>query len=212
MHPKVDEYISKLSHFQDEMEKLRAIALDCGLTEEYKWAKPCYMYGKNNILIIIPLKNHCVIGLFKGELLQDPEGILVKPGENTQGGRQIRLKNMQEIIEKQDILKAYIFEAIEVEKAGLQIEPHQAPEISIPEELKQKFEEMPALQTAFEALTPGRQRAYLIHFAEAKQSATRTARIEKYTERILKVKGILDCICGHSKRMPNCDGSHKHYS
>lgn len=205
----IDQYINSLPNFQEEMEKLREIVLNCGLSEELKWGKPCYSHGKDNVLILVPFKNYPAIGFFKGALLNDPNELLVQPGENSNAGRQMRFKDLQDILAKEAEIKAFIFEAIEVEKAGLQVEAKKLSDYSMPEELEQKFKEMPALKTAFEALTPGRQKAYIIHFAEAKQSKTRMDRIDKYTERILKGKGMLDCVCGLSKRFPNCDGSHK---
>lgn len=208
MNPKIDEYINSATLWQEEMKLLREIILSCGLTEEWKWRIPCYTMDDNNIVMIQAFKKYCALGFFKGSLLKDPNGILVKPGENTQGGRQIRFANVIEMESMKDTVKAYIFEAIEVEKAGMKVAPKKEG-VEMPEELKTKFVEMPALKASFESLTPGRQRAYIMHFSAAKQSKTRDARITKNIERILSGKGLNDCICGMSKKMPNCDGSHK---
>ncbi|SET51726.1 Uncharacterized conserved protein YdeI, YjbR/CyaY-like superfamily, DUF1801 family [Salinibacillus kushneri] len=182
MNPKIDEYISKVEKWPEEIDKLRMILLDCGLTEELKWRKPCYTFEKSNIVIIQGFKEYCALMFFKGVLLKDTKDILIKPGENSQAQRQIRFTNVQEIVEMETILKTYINEAIEVEKAGLEVNYKQTSEFIIPEELQNKFDEIPALKTAFEALTPGRQRAYVLYFSKAKQSKTRVSRIEKYTQ------------------------------
>ena len=192
MNPKVDEFISKEKKWQEEFKRLRTIILDCGLTEELKWRLPCYMSQERNIVIIQNFKEYCAIMFFKGALLKDPNGILVKPGENSQAQRQIRFTSIQEIDEKESILKAYIREAIKVEQSGEEVEFKKTTDFTVPDELKTKFEEMPALKTAFEALTPGRQRAYLLYFSKAKQSKTRVSRIEKYIEQILSGKGLND--------------------
>lgn len=192
------------------MAELRTILLDCDLTEEWKWRSPCYTFQGSNIAIIGGFKTHCVLSFFKGALLQDPEGILEKPGENSQAARVIRFTRKREIQEKESSLQAYIFEAIEVEKAGLSIDFKEKNELVLVEELLHKFEELPAFKTAFEALTPGRQRGYNLFFSAGKQSQTRTSRIEKYLQRILDGKGINDCVCGLSSKMPSCDGSHKY--
>ncbi len=192
MNPKVDEFLSKANKWQDEMEKLRMISLDCGLTEELKWRLPCYMFQERNIVIIQDFKEYCALMFFKGFLLNDTNGILIKPGENSQTQRQIRFTNVREMEEMEAILKAYIYEAIEVEKAGLEVNTEKKTELTIPEELHNKFEKTPALKTAFEALTPGRQRAYILYFSQAKQSKTRESRIEKYMQQILNGKGLND--------------------
>jgi uncharacterized protein YdeI (YjbR/CyaY-like superfamily) len=210
MNSKVDAYIDNASKWKKELEVLRAILLDCGLTEELKWGSPCYSFKKSNVAIIGELKDSCVLSFFKGALLQDANGILSKPGENSQHARLIRFTNVNTILDLKSVLKAYIFEAIEVEKAGLKIDSSESKQLGIPEEFQHKINENPSLKTAFEALTPGRQRAYLIYFSAAKQSKSRVARIEKYTQRILSGKGINDCTCGVSKKMPGCDGSHKY--
>lgn len=210
INPAVDNFFAKLTNWRDELEQLRMIVLDCGLVEQLKWGQPCYMYGKSNVLMIAPFKDNCVISFFKGALLSDSAGLLVKPGEDSQSFRIIRFRSVDEVVRVSHHIKAYIYEAIEVEKAGLVVpkKPHE--DYVLPEELLQKFDEVPGLKSAFEALTPGRQRAYILHFSSAKQSATRTARIESYQDRILNGKGITDCVCGMSKKMPGCDGSHKY--
>jgi uncharacterized protein YdeI (YjbR/CyaY-like superfamily) len=192
MNPKVDVFLRKTQKWQEEMEKLRMIILDCGLTEELKWGKPCYTFQKSNIVIIQGFKDYCAIMFFKGVLLNDPNGILVKPGKNTQAGRQVRFTNVQEIVEMEPILKAYITEAIEVEKAGLKVKLKKTKDYPIPEEFQNKLDENPALKTAFEALTPGRQRAYLYYFSTPKQSKTKKSRVEKYIQHILNGKGLND--------------------
>src|ERR1700676_1045488 len=189
MNSKVDVYLSKAKKWQKELEKLRMILLDCQLTEELKWAKPCYTFQKSNIVIMLPLKEHCALLFCKGALLNDANGILIKPGENTQAARQIRFTNVREIVEMEPILKAYIYEAIEVEKAGLKVNFNKNPE-PIPEEFQNKLDEIPALKTAFDALTPGRQRAYILYFSAPKQSKTRESRVEKWMQQILNGKGI----------------------
>lgn len=192
MNPKVDVYLGKVNKWKAEMEKLRAIMLDCQLTEELKWGKPCYMFQNSNIAIIQGFKEHCALMFFKGALLNDPNGILIKPGEDTQAGRQIRFTNVEEIFEMDTILKAYIIEAIEVEKAGLKVDFKKNTELIFPEEFQAKLDENPALKTAFAALTPGRQRAYIMHFSAPKQSKTRESRIEKCMQDILAGKGLND--------------------
>ncbi|MDR4435160.1 YdeI/OmpD-associated family protein [Bacillus tequilensis] len=189
-NPKVDEFLSKAATWKDEYEKLRSIVLDCELTEELKWMHPCYTFNNKNIVLIHGFKEYCALLFHKGALLQDAYGILIQQTENVQAARQIRFTNVQEIVEMETILKDYIHEAIEVEKAGLQVKKNT--ELIIPEELENKFDEIPALKTAFEALTPGRQRAYIFYFSQAKQSKTREARVEKYVEKILDGKGLKD--------------------
>jgi len=192
MNPKVDAFISKAKKWQAELKKLRGILLGCELTEELKWGKPCYMFEQHNVAIILPLKNYCALLFAKGALLKDPKGILVKAGENTQAARQIRFTSLQEIVEKEAVLKAYLHNAIEVEKAGLEVTYKKITEFKIPEELQKKFGEMPSLKTAFKALTPGRQRAYFIYFSAPKQSKTRELRVEKCVPQILDGKGLND--------------------
>lgn len=192
MNPKVDEFLSKAKKWQEEYEKLRNIVLDCELTEEFKWMHPCYTFENKNIVLIHGFKEYCALLFHKGALLQDANKILIQQTENVQAARQIRFTNVQEIVEMETILKAYIYEAIEVEKAGLEVNFKKNTEYLIPEEFQNKLDEIPALKTAFEALTPGRQRAYLLHFSAPKQSKTRESRVEKCMQQILNGKGLND--------------------
>ncbi|MFE4243592.1 YdeI/OmpD-associated family protein [Peribacillus butanolivorans] len=192
MNPKVDEFLSKAKNWKEEYEKLRNIVLDCELTEEFKWMHPCYTFEKKNIILIHGFKEYCALLFHKGALLQDANGILIQQTENVQAARQIRFTNVQEIVEMETILKAYIYEAIEVEKAGLEVEFKKTTDFLIPEEFQNKLDEIPALKTAFEALTPGRQRAYIRYFSEPKQSKTRVSRVEKCMQQILNGKGLND--------------------
>jgi len=191
-NPDVDFYFHKGQRWQEEIEKLRSIVLDCPLTEELKWGVPCYTFEKGNILLIHVFKEYCAVLFVKGALLHDEQGILVRQTENVQAGRQIRFTNVQQITEMENTLKAYINEAIEIEKSGLEVPFKKNTEFIIPDELQQKFDEIPALKTAFGALTPGRQRAYILHFSAPKQSKTREARIEKSMQQILDGKGLND--------------------
>lgn len=191
MNPKVDALLSK-AEWQEERKKLRAIILDCQLTEEVKWGKLCYTFQKSNVVMIYGLKDYCAVGFLKGALLKDAAGILVKPGENSQAARWMKFNDVKEIAEMEPILRAYIDEAIEVEKAGLKVDFKEKDELVFPEELQDKFDENPALKTAFDALTPGRQRGYNLHFSSAKQSKTRVSRIEKCVQKILDGKGLND--------------------
>lgn len=209
MNPKVDEFLGKAKRWQQEMELLRNILLDCQLTEELKWRQPCYTFQDTNIILIGGFKEYCTLSFFKGVLLKDTDNLLEAPGENSQSVRMIKFRNSQEIVDKEAVLKAYIYEAIEVEKAGLKVELKESNDLDFPEELLQKFAENPTFQKAFESLTPGRQRGYNLFFTGSKQSKTRTTRIEKYLQQILDGKGINDCTCGLSKKWPRCDGSHK---
>ena len=212
MNPKVDDYLSNTTKFQKELELLRSIVLDCGLIEDLKWGTPCYMFQKNNMILLGAFKDSCVISFLKGALLSDTENLLMKAGENTQAARIIKFTTVKDIVKIKNILKTYIYEAVEIEKAGLKVEPKKNSEYNVPEELKNQFKQKPDFKKAFEALTPGRQRGYLLYFSDSKQSKTREARIEKYTQRIMSGKGINDCVCGLSKKMPSCDGSHKYIS
>lgn len=191
-NPKVDEFIGKSKKWKKEYEKLRELALEFDLTEEYKWMHPCYTLQNKNILLIHGFKEYCAILFIKGSLMKDAHGILIQQTEKVQAGRQIRFTNVQEITAKESILKAYIQEAIDIEKAGLQVEFKKHEEYAIPEELQNKFDEIPTLKPAFEALTPGRQRAYLFYFSAPKQSKTRVSRVEKYMQQILNGKGLND--------------------
>jgi uncharacterized protein YdeI (YjbR/CyaY-like superfamily) len=192
MNPKIDAFISRSEKWQEELAKLRMIVLDCELTEELKWGVPCYTLHNSNVVLIHEFKEYCAVLFVKGALLHDTHGILIQQTENVQAARQIRFTNLREIIELETVLKAYIYEAIEVEKAGLKVEYKKTAEYIIPEEFQHKLDEMPALKTAFEALTPGRQRAYLFNFSQPKQSKTREARVEKYIPQILIGKGLDD--------------------
>lgn len=190
--PKVDAFLGKAKKWKGEYEKLRSIVLDCELTEEFKWMHPCYTFENKNIVIIHGFKEYCALLFNKGALLKDPHRILIQQTENVQAARQIRFTSLEEIAQLEPTIKAYIREAIEVEKAGVEVNFKKTNEYAIPEELQHKFEEVPALKTAFEALTPGRQRGYLLYFSQPKQSKTRAARIEKYVEHILNGKGLND--------------------
>ncbi|HWZ04188.1 MAG TPA: YdeI/OmpD-associated family protein [Mucilaginibacter sp.] len=192
MNLKVNDFFSKAEKWQEELEKLRMICLDCGLTEELKWDQPCYTFQQRNIVIIGELKESCALSFFKGALLEDANGILLKPGEHTQSGRWIKFTSVREIAEMEPTLKAYIYEAIEVEKAGLNVILKTTADYIIPEEFQHKLDAIPALKTAFNALTPGRQRAYLLYFSAPKQSKTRESRVEKYIPQILSGKGLND--------------------
>ena len=192
MNPKVDFYFNKAKKWQEEFEKLRMIVLDCGLNEELKWGCPCYTFQKSNIVLIHGFKEYCALLFMKGALLNDANGILIQQTEHVQAARQIRFTNVQEIVKMASILKAYIYEAIEVEKAGLKVELKKTTDYKIPEEFQNKLNKIPALKTAFSALTPGRQRAYLFYFSQPKQSKTKESRIEKYMPQILNGKGLDD--------------------
>jgi uncharacterized protein YdeI (YjbR/CyaY-like superfamily) len=192
MNPKVDFYFSKAKNWQKELEQLRMIVLDCGLTEELKWGVPCYTFQKSNIVLIHVFKEYCALLFFKGALLHDANGILIQQTEHVQAARQIRFTSVREIVKRKAILKAYTYEAIEVEKAGLKVSLKKTTEFTIPEEFQKKLTEIPALKTAFEALTPGRQRAYILYFSAPKQSKTRESRVEKCMQQILNGKGLDD--------------------
>ncbi|AEE51937.1 YdeI/OmpD-associated family protein [Haliscomenobacter hydrossis] len=192
MNPKVDFYFNKAKKWQAELEQLRTIVLDCLLTEELKWGVPCYTFQHNNIVLIHAFKEYCAFLFFKGALLHDAQGILIQQTEHVQAARQIRFTSVQQIVEMEATLKAYIYEAVELGKAGLKVELKKTSEFSIPEEFQHKLAEIPALKTAFHALTPGRQRAYLLHFSAPKQAKTREARIEKWLQQMLDGKGLDD--------------------
>jgi len=191
-NPKVDFYFIKEKKWQEELEKLRTIILDCQLTEELKWGVPCYTFQKSNIVLIHVFKEYCAILFVKGALLKDANHILITQTENVQAARQIRFTNVQAIVEMETILKSYIYEAIEVEKAGLIVNYKKTTEFIIPEEFQNKLDESPVLKTAFNALTPGRQRAYILYFSAPKQSKTRESRVEKCMQQILNGKGLND--------------------
>lgn len=189
--PKVDFYFNK-AKWQKELEQLRKIILDCGLTEELKWGVPCYMFEKSNIVLLHVFKEYCAVLFFKGALLNDANCILIQQTENVQAARQVRFTNVLEVVKLKTILKTYIYEAIEVEKAGLKVPLKKAREFLLPEEFQHKLDKIPALKKAFNALTPGRQRGYLLHFSAPKQSKTRLARVEKCIPKILTGKGLND--------------------
>jgi uncharacterized protein YdeI (YjbR/CyaY-like superfamily) len=191
-NPKVDFFFNKANQWQEEFEKLRVIPLDCGLNEELKWGCPCYTFHKNNIVLIHGFKEYCAFLFFKGALLNDSDGMLIQQTENVQAARQIRFTSLREITDSEAALKAYIYEAIEVEKAGLKVALKKTTEFAMAEEFESKLNELPALKTAFYALTPGRQRGYLLHFSQAKQSKTRKARVEKCIPQIMDGKGLED--------------------
>lgn len=205
-NPKVDLYLldgcgrcslaktpkCKVNKWHNELVKLRLLLLECGLTEDLKWGVPCYTFKKNNVILLSAFNEYCAVSFVKGALLNDNQGILIRQTENTQATRQLRFTNVSEINELETVIKAYIFEAIEIEKAGTKVNYKQTAEFKIPDELQKKFDEIPALKIAFEALTAGRQRAYILYFSAPKQSKTRLARIEKYIPQILNGKGIND--------------------
>lgn len=192
MNPKVDWFFSKDTKWQKEYEKLRMIILDCGLTEELKWGCPCYTFENTNIVLIHGFKEYCALLFFKGALLNDPNGILIQQTKNVQSARQIRFTNVREIMKMEKILKAYVYEAIEVERAGLKVKLKKTSEYKIPEEFQQKLNKTAALKKAFDALTPGRQRAYIFYFSQPKLSKTRESRVEKSLKQILNGKGLND--------------------
>ena len=210
MKSPVEQYIQKAKNWQDEMTLLRNILLECNLTEVIKWGKPCYTSNDKNIVIIQDFKNHCDLGFFNGASLTDLKQLLVKAGEHTQSGRQLRFDDLEDIKKKKALIKAYVKEAIENEKKGIKITVEDIPAIEPVNELNIIFKKNKPFEKAFNKLTPGRQRAYHMFFAAAKQSETRISRIEKFIPRILDGKGMNDCTCGLSKRMPTCDGSHKY--
>lgn len=205
MNPNVDNYIAegcgrcplggtpdcKVHQWTEELKKLRSIVLGCGLVEELKWGAPCYTYQKKNVLMVGALKEYCCISFFKGSLLSDTKNLLVKPGPNSQAARLFKFTKLDQIESIEADIKAYIFESVEVEKSGLNVEFKKNPE-PVPEELEKKFEEDPVLKAAFEALTPGRQRGYILHFSQPKQSQTKVSRIEKCIPKILNGIGLND--------------------
>jgi uncharacterized protein YdeI (YjbR/CyaY-like superfamily) len=192
MNPHVDWYFAKAKKWQKEIEKLRMIVLDCDLIEELKWGCPCYSYQKKNIVLIHVFKGYCAVLFFKGALLKDTKGILIQQTKNVQAARQVRFTSLQEIVKMERVLKSYIYEAVEVEESGVKVEMKKTKEFSMPQEFQTRLNKNPALEKAFYALTPGRQRGYLLYFSSAKQSKTREARIEKYMPEILDGKGLED--------------------
>lgn len=210
MNELLNDFFEKPGKWQDELNELRKIVLETGLIEELKWKQPCYTLDGTNLLIVSSFKDFAFVSFLNGSLLADTESILVKPGENSQFSRLIRFYNVDEVKKLKPTLLAYIYEAIEAQKAGIKPVAEKDKVLEFPEELLSKFNSDIQFKTAFEALTPGRQRAYNIYFTGAKSSKARASRIESYTDRIMNGKGFNDCICGFSKRMPNCDGSHKY--
>lgn len=204
-----EEYFDEHKLWHKELSLLREIILRCPFKEEMKWGAPCYTFQNSNVIILHRFKSYCGIGFFKGVLLKDESGILQSPGENSQSARVMHFTDVNEIKSMESQIIAYLNEAIEVEKAGLKIEMKQTSDYTIPDELQETFDKMPDFLTAFQALTPGRQRAYIIYFSQPKQAQSREARIEKYFDRIMDGKGINDCVCGLSHRFPACDGTHK---
>lgn len=193
MNPKVvDRFLDKAKKWQQEMKLLREICLDCGLTEEFKWMHPCYTFQGKNVVLIHGFKEYCALLFHKGVLLKDTNNILIQQTENVQSARQIRFTSLQEIIDLKSTIKAYIFEAMEVEKAGLEVPMKKTSEFKMPDEFKVALDNDPDLKAAFQGLTPGRQRGYLLYFSQAKQSTTRTSRVEKYIPKILQGKGLND--------------------
>ena len=192
MNPEVDKFLKEAGQWQEEFAKLRTIILDCGLTEELKWGKPCYTFQNGNVVLIHGFKEYCAILFMKGALLKDPRGILIQQTENVQAARQARFTHVREISRLEPVLKAYIKEAIAVEKAGMEVTYKKTSEFKMPDEFRKRLNEMPALKTAFEALTPGRQRAYLLYFSAAKQAKTREVRVEKCMDLIFDGIGLND--------------------
>ncbi len=192
MNPEVNWYFDKNEQWQKEIRQMRSIALGCGLEETLKWGCPCYVHNDANIVLIHVFKEYCAFLFFKGALLQDPNGILIQQTKNVQAARQIRFTNEKEIVQQKSLLRAYIYEAIEVEKAGLKVKLKKTSDYSMPEEFRARLNKMPSLKKAFEALTPGRQRGYLFYFGQAKQSRTRESRIEKYIPKIMAGQGLDD--------------------
>ena len=209
MNPTADKYFLDAPQWQEELMQLRKIVLSSQLTEMIKWGVPCYVFQESNVVLLGSFKAFCSISFFKGSLMNDANGILAKPGENSQAVRMIKFTHSDQIRELEPIIKAYILEAIEIEKTGAKPILDKSAELAFPAELLQILDQDAAFKAAFKALTPGRQRGYNLFFTAAKQPATRITRIEKYRQQILDGKGINDCTCGLSKKMPSCDGSHK---
>lgn len=191
-NPKVDAFIDHAKKWREEFKKLRSILLDSELTEDFKWSQPCYTFQGKNVVVIGGLKESCALAFFKGVLLKDVHGVLTRPGQHSQSTRWFKFASVREIAEMKSVLKAYIREAIEIEKAGLKVKLKKTSDLKFPEELQTMLDEFPEFRTAFEALTPGRQRAYIYHFSAPKQTKTREARVLKYMPHILKGKGLLD--------------------
>ena len=191
-NPKVDAFLARAGKWNEELHQLRALVLECDVTEELKWGQPCYTHQGRNVLLIHGFKEYCALLFFNGALMKDPKGILIQQTANVQAGRQIRFINLQEIVKQKATLKSYIRDAIAVEKSGVKLEYKKTEEFNVPEEFQSRLDAMPKLKTAFESLTPGRQRAYILHFSSAKQSKTRESRVEKCMPDILAGKGLND--------------------
>jgi uncharacterized protein YdeI (YjbR/CyaY-like superfamily) len=209
MNPKVDLCFSNVKKWHDELVLLRKIVLGCDLVEELKWSNPCYTYHDSNILILGEFKDYCALSFFKGALIKDDLAILCAPGENSQSVRMLNVKSIKEIEDLEQVLITYIYEAIEIEKIGLKVDLNQNKKLFFPDELIVFFDSDVKFKTAFESLTPGRQRGYNLYFSAPAQSKTRTSRIESYYDKIMNGIGFHDCTCGLSKKRPYCDGSHK---
>lgn len=210
MNKLVDNYIANAKLWKEELLAIRKILLETELVEDYKWSTPCYTHNNKNIVIIAPFKTYFALGFFNAAAINDSANLLIKAGANTQSGRQLRFKDCKEILDKKAIIKKYIKEAISIQDTNIVDTTKPAAPVVEVEELSTIFKSDVAFKKAFESLTPGRQRGYLIYFSGAKQAETRLTRIEKYRDRILAGIGITDCTCGLSKRMPSCDGSHKY--
>jgi uncharacterized protein YdeI (YjbR/CyaY-like superfamily) len=210
MKEEINEFVSRQKKWGQEVQKLREIALGCELNESLKWKTPCFDFNESNVALIGCFKEYCSLSFFKGVLLSDSENLLVSPGANSQSVRYLKFSSLEEIITLESVIKHYLFEAIEIEKLGLKVELKKSTEIVFVEELAEKMKKDNEFESAFLNLTPGRQRGYNLFFEGAKQSQTRISRIEKYESRILDGKGMNDCVCGLSKKMPGCDGSHKY--
>jgi uncharacterized protein YdeI (YjbR/CyaY-like superfamily) len=191
-NPNVDAFIANAKTWRQELKQLRAILLDSELTEDFKWSQPCYTFQEKNVIVLGPMKDSCALAFFKGALLKDPHGVLTRPGQHSQSTRWIKFTSVREITEMKSILKAYIREAIQIQRSGLKVKLKKTSDLKIPQELQLMLDEFPNVKQAFEALTPGRQRAYIYHFSAPKQSKTREARIQKFMPHILKGKGLLD--------------------
>ena len=211
MDQKIESYFQENSQWSEKMAALRILLVESGLKEQFKWRVACCVFEGKNIALIGAFKSYCAIGFFKGSLLEDKEKMLVSQTTNVQSSRLLTFNSLHEIELKKEVIKKYIAEAIEIERAGLKVVFKKTAEFQVPDELNVLFEGESEFHQAFNALTPGRQRGYLLHFNGAKQTTTRMDRIMKCKARILAGKGLNDCICGKSKRMPNCDGSHKHH-
>lgn len=205
----VEVYLKTLDKWEEEIRVLIRLAKEAGLDETIKWKHPCYTYNDKNVLIIGEFHDYCTIAFFKGVLLEDPKDILVWVGKNTQADRILKVRSLEQIRDLEEVIIAYIKEAIEIEKSGKKVQMKETQDYDVPDELSEIFSEIPEFKEAFYKLTPGRQRGYLLHYGGAKQSKTRTSRIEKSMDRVYMGKGLNDCICGLSKHMPRCDGSHK---